>query len=83
MNLEDLLSQLHTQVTQEIINRIEEGTATSGDIANAIKLLKDNNIVISKHVEEETNPLDKLMDLLPDEDPNAYVNRQTFNAKNS
>lgn len=40
----DLLEQLHGLLAQEFIDRIKEGKATSGDLAAAVRLLKDNGV---------------------------------------
>lgn len=40
----DLMSILHGTVAQELLKRIEDGTATAADISNAIKFLKDNGV---------------------------------------
>lgn len=41
---EDALAELHAIVTKELKERIWSGEATSADISNAIKFLKDNGI---------------------------------------
>lgn len=41
---QDVLGKLHELVATELTRRIESGEATAADIAQAIKLLKDNNI---------------------------------------
>ena len=40
----DLLDSLHNAVAVELIQRIENGEASSSDLSAAIKLLKDNSI---------------------------------------
>lgn len=41
---QDVLGRLHELVAEELTRRIQSGEATAADIAQAIKLLKDNNI---------------------------------------
>ena len=38
------LETLHSQVAQELLHRITSGEASSADMSNAIKFLKDNGI---------------------------------------
>ncbi len=40
----EVLGQLHEIVAKELTQRIKDGTATAADIANALKMLKDNGI---------------------------------------
>jgi len=40
----DLMELLHGTVAQELLDRIKTGEASSADISNAIKFLKDNGI---------------------------------------
>lgn len=39
-----LMELLHGTVAQELLDRIKSGEASSADISNAIKFLKDNGI---------------------------------------
>lgn len=39
-----LLEQLHGLLAEEFIQRIKDGKATSGDLAAAVRLLKDNGV---------------------------------------
>lgn len=41
---EEVLGRLHELVAIELTRRIESGEATAADIAQALKMLKDNNI---------------------------------------
>lgn len=41
---ESLLNELHDAAATELLRRIQEGDATAADIANALKMLKDNDI---------------------------------------
>lgn len=54
----EALGNLHDLVTQELTRRIESGKATAADIAQAIKLLKDNGITA---VPTDNNPLGRLV----------------------
>ena len=57
----ELLGELHGLVATELTRRIQSGEATAADIAQAIKLLKDNNI---SAIPTDNNPLGKLVDNL-------------------
>lgn len=57
-DLHDLLGQLQSEVTQELLERVKSGVATDGDIRNALGLLKNNNIVLARQ--------DALVDLSSD-----------------
>ncbi len=57
----ELLGELHSLVATELTRRIQSGEATAADIAQAIKLLKDNNI---SAIPTDNNPLGKLVDNL-------------------
>lgn len=66
---ETLLARMFTSTVKELIAKIEAGKASPGDIANAIRILKDNNITMDVGDEDEENDLDKLADcVLPDVD---------------
>jgi ABC-type Zn uptake system ZnuABC Zn-binding protein ZnuA len=60
------LGNLHDLVTRELIRRIESGEATAADLAQAIKLLKDNGITA---VPTDNNPLGRLVVSLKDRLP--------------
>lgn len=62
----EMLGSLHDLVTQELTRRIASGEATAADIAQAIKLLKDNGI---SAVPTDNNPLGKLVGSLKDRLP--------------
>lgn len=62
----EALGNLHELVTRELTRRIESGEATAADLAQAIKLLKDNGI---SAVPTDNNPLGKLMGSLKDRLP--------------
>lgn len=54
----EALGNLHELVTRELTRRIESGEATAADLAQAIKLLKDNGITA---VPTDNNPLGRLV----------------------
>lgn len=62
----ELLGELHSLVATELTRRIQSGEATAADIAQAIKLLKDNNI---SAIPTDNNPLGKLVDNLKEKLP--------------
>lgn len=62
----EALGNLHELVTQELTRRIQSGEATAADIAQAIKLLKDNGITA---VPTDNNPLGRLVVSLKDRLP--------------
>lgn len=60
---EALLEQLQGLVVHELMKRIQDGTATAGDLATAVRLLKDNGI--DARGNEATNLDKKLASILP------------------
>lgn len=60
---EALLEQLQGLVVHELMKRIKDGTATAGDLATAVRLLKDNGI--DARTGEATNLDAKLASILP------------------
>ncbi len=76
--LERILSELHEAVADDLLVRIQSGTATAAELTAAIKFLKDNNITIPAPEvdEEEESAIESLAKYLPallesDEVPNA------------
>lgn len=59
---EQLLVKLHHALGQELLNRVLDGTATSGDLSVALNLLKHNGISVEPR---KGDPLSALMDSLP------------------
>ncbi len=57
----DVLDQLHELVARELSNKIRTGEATSADMANALRMLKDNDITI---IPEDNDSLDELREKL-------------------
>ena len=66
-NVEKILSELHEAVAQDLLDRVRAGTATASDMANALKMLKDNNITVPEpEINEEDGILDNLASYLGD-----------------
>ena len=59
---QDTLEILHSQVAQELLQRIISGEASSADMSNAIKFLKDNGI---EGLPMQDSPLGNLVNILP------------------
>lgn len=62
---EALLGHLHNAVATDLIKVIESGEATSSEVSNAIRFLKDNGIEASTDLNDK---LSRLKDSLPDFD---------------
>jgi hypothetical protein len=63
---EDQFNELHQLVTQELLNRIKSGEASTADIKAACDWLKSNDI---NGIAVEGSPLDQLVSILPKIDP--------------
>ena len=59
---QEALENLHSQVARELSDRIATGEASSADISNAIKFLKDNGI---EGLAIQDSPLGHLVNVLP------------------
>ena len=59
---QETLEALHSQVAQELLQRIMSGEASSADMANAIKFLRDNGI---EGLPVQDSPLGELAKTLP------------------
>ena len=59
---QETLENLHSQVAQELLQRIISGEASSADMSNAIKFLKDNGI---EGLPMQDSPLGNLVNILP------------------
>ena len=59
---QETLENLHSQVAQELLQRIISGEASSADMSNAIKFLKDNGI---EGLPVQDSPLGELINILP------------------
>ena len=74
---EDMFNELHNIVTQELLNRIKSGEATTQDLKAACDWLAKNDI---SGVAMEGNSLDKLAAIMPKVDP-ALVQRRLYGPK--
>ena len=59
---QETLENLHARVATELLHRINTGEASSADISNAIKILKDNGI---EGLAVQDSPLGDLVNVLP------------------
>ena len=59
---QEALENLHSQVARELSDRIATGEASSADISNAIKFLKDNGV---EGLPVQDSPLGDLINVLP------------------
>ena len=69
---EDMFNDLHNIVTQELLNRIKSGEATTADLKAACDWLTKNGI---SGVAYDGNPLDKLASVMPKIDPELVQRR--------
>jgi hypothetical protein len=69
---EDMFNELHNMVTQELLNRIKSGEASTADLKAACDWLSKNDI---SGVAYEGNPLDKLASIMPKVDPELVQKR--------
>ena len=59
---QETLETLHSHVANELLDRIRNGEASSADMANAIKFLRDNGI---EGLPMQDSPLGNLVNVLP------------------
>ena len=69
---EDQFNELHSLVTNEFLQRVKSGTASTQDLKAACDWLKTNDIT---GVPYEGTPLDKLAKVIPQVDPNLVKSR--------
>jgi hypothetical protein len=69
---EDMFNELHNMVTQELLNRIKSGEASTADLKAACDWLSKNDI---SGVAYDGNPLDKLATIMPKVDPELIQKR--------
>ena len=69
---EDMFNELHNMVTQELLNRIKSGEASTADLKAACDWLSKNDI---SGVAYDGNPLDKLATIMPKVDPELVQRR--------
>ena len=63
---EEQFNELHQLVTQEFLDRVKSGEATTQDLNAACDWLKSNDI---SGIAYDGNPLSKLANVLPEIDP--------------
>ena len=69
---EEKFNELHNIVTNEFLNRVRNGEATTQDLKAACDWLKANDI---SGVAYDGNPLDKLNNLIPKVNPESVKKR--------
>ena len=69
---EEQFNELHQLVTQEFLDRVKSGEATTQDLKAACDWLKTNDIT---GVALEGSPLDKLASIIPKVDPALVKSR--------
>ena len=69
---EEQFNELHQLVTQEFLDRVKSGEATTQDLKAACDWLKTNDISC---VAYDGNPLHKLANVLPEIDPELVKTR--------
>ena len=69
---EDQFNELHSLVTEEFLQRVRSGTATTQDLKAACDWLKTNDI---SGIAYEGSPLDKLSQMIPKVDPELVKRR--------
>ena len=69
---EQQFNELHQLVTQEFLDRVKSGEATTQDLKAACDWLKTNDI---SGVAYDGNPLHKLANVLPEIDPELVKTR--------
>ena len=69
---EEQFNELHQLATQEFLDRVKSGEATTQDLKAACDWLKSNDI---SGVAYDGNPLQKLAKVLPEVDPELVTKR--------
>ncbi len=69
---EDMFNELHNMVTQELLNRVKSGEASTADLKAACDWLSKNDI---SGVAYDGNPLEKLATVIPKIDPELVQRR--------
>ena len=69
---EDQFNELHSLVTNEFLQRVKSGTASTQDLKAACDWLKINDI---SGVAFEGSPVDKLANVIPKVDPELVKRR--------
>lgn len=69
---EEMFNELHNIVTQELLNRIKSGEASTADLKAACDWLAKNDI---SGVAYDGTPLDRLASIMPKVDPEMVRSR--------
>ena len=77
---EDQFNELHSLVTNEFLQRVKSGTATTQDLKAACDWLKTNDI---SGIAYEGSALDKLASVIPKVDPELVKRRMYGKVINS
>tara|TARA_R110002167_G_scaffold192077_1_gene394517 strand:- start:1850 stop:2053 length:204 start_codon:yes stop_codon:yes gene_type:complete len=64
--MKDLLTELHDNVTKQLLLRVKSGEATSAELSVAVKFLKDNGA--SNDIITAESPMASLLTSLPFEE---------------
>ncbi len=67
-----LMEQLHQEIAEDLLKRVQSGEATSQELSVAVKFLKDNGIEAQA---TKDSPLANLIDSLPDFDDDPLHSR--------
>ena len=70
---EKVLGDIHSALSEELLNRIRSGEATPTDLNVARQMLKDNNITITPVA---SNPLLNIAEELPYEEENTIQSEE-------
>lgn len=62
LTIQEILEGLHYSIGKNLLDALDNGSADSKDISNAIKYLKDNNFILEK--ETGSDPLLALQDII-------------------
>lgn len=60
--IKNVLDKLHSDVAQDLLDRVNSGEATAAELGIAIKFLKDNNVTVDI---EDSEPVLNLAKALP------------------
>lgn len=68
--LKELLEQMHNELAQQLLAKLQSGEATAADLNVARQFLKDNEVSASTPASQ---PMAKLAQLVPFKDPEAPI----------
>jgi len=80
-NLKNKMEELFDLVLDNQIEVVKSGKATSADIANSLKIFKDNYITFEREVEEKTDKQEEYLNSLRIELQNDEPKIQTITMK--